>query len=265
MAFHFVWTVLCNFACMCNCSLSRLHSGACAVPYTQVIQRHGIGSSESLWERLQSPQLPPCDLNQERDFGRLLPTLRLSPEKLACFHGNHWLPFGGRQFGNGLGISGAHKESEHSGQHCRYHRPDGKLLLRVCLMLSWFPLYFSQCKCPFPYVQCFCRFKLGPQQVEEVLSETPQRLLDRVSALIELAADTWIVTGRQPLPLIMGSVYVAWQSLNPTVSDVMFWWACVTERETFVFKKYDVRQWNRQHKSNVLFLKEIIYLYLYIY
>lgn len=58
--------------------------------------------------------------------------------------------------------------------------------------------------------------------MEEVLSETPQRLLDRVSALIELAADTWIVTGRQPLPLIMGSVYVAWQSLNPMVSDVMF-------------------------------------------
>lgn len=55
-----------------------------------------------------------------------------------------------------------------------------------------------------------------------MLSETPQRLLDRVSALIELAADTWIVTGRQPLPLIMGSVYVAWQSLNPMVSDVMF-------------------------------------------
>lgn len=48
MAFHFVWTVLCNFACMCNCSLSRLHSGACAVPYPQVIQCHGIGSSESL-------------------------------------------------------------------------------------------------------------------------------------------------------------------------------------------------------------------------
>ncbi|XP_048036975.1 transcription factor IIIB 50 kDa subunit [Megalobrama amblycephala] len=65
-------------------------------------------------------------------------------------------------------------------------------------------------------MESFCyEFKLGPQQVEEVLSETPQRLLDRVSALIELAADTWIVTGRQPLPLIMGSAYVAWQSLNP--------------------------------------------------
>ncbi|XP_056099825.1 transcription factor IIIB 50 kDa subunit [Rhinichthys klamathensis goyatoka] len=66
-------------------------------------------------------------------------------------------------------------------------------------------------------MESFCYdFKLGPTQVEEVLSETPQRLLDRMSALIELAADTWIVTGRQPLPLLMGSVYVAWQSLNPS-------------------------------------------------
>ncbi|XP_067289769.1 transcription factor IIIB 50 kDa subunit isoform X4 [Pseudorasbora parva] len=62
----------------------------------------------------------------------------------------------------------------------------------------------------------FCSFKLGPNQVEEVLSETPQRLVDRMSALMELASDTWIVTGRQPLPLLMGSVYMAWQSLNPT-------------------------------------------------
>lgn len=66
-------------------------------------------------------------------------------------------------------------------------------------------------------MESFCYdFKLGPEQVEEVLSETPQRLLDRMSALIELASDTWIVTGRQPLPLLLGSVYVAWQSLNPT-------------------------------------------------
>ncbi|XP_067289768.1 transcription factor IIIB 50 kDa subunit isoform X3 [Pseudorasbora parva] len=66
-------------------------------------------------------------------------------------------------------------------------------------------------------MESFCYdFKLGPNQVEEVLSETPQRLVDRMSALMELASDTWIVTGRQPLPLLMGSVYMAWQSLNPT-------------------------------------------------
>ncbi|XP_051539551.1 transcription factor IIIB 50 kDa subunit [Myxocyprinus asiaticus] len=66
-------------------------------------------------------------------------------------------------------------------------------------------------------LESFCyEFKLRPEQVDEVLSETPQRLVDRTSALIELAADAWIVTGRQPLPLFMASVYVAWQSLNPT-------------------------------------------------
>lgn len=65
-------------------------------------------------------------------------------------------------------------------------------------------------------VESFCyEFKLGPTQVDEVFAETPQRLVDRTSALIELAAEVWIVTGRQPLPLLMAAVYVAWQSLKP--------------------------------------------------
>ncbi|KAI2659594.1 Transcription factor IIIB 50 kDa subunit [Labeo rohita] len=42
-------------------------------------------------------------------------------------------------------------------------------------------------------LESFCYdFKLGPQQVEEVFAEPPQRLVDRTSALIELAADAWI-------------------------------------------------------------------------
>lgn len=53
--------------------------------------------------------------------------------------------------------------------------------------------------------------------MDEVLSETPQQLVDRTSALIEVAAEGWIVTGRHPLPLLMAAVYVAWQSLNPKV------------------------------------------------
>ncbi|XP_016334312.1 transcription factor IIIB 50 kDa subunit-like [Sinocyclocheilus anshuiensis] len=71
-------------------------------------------------------------------------------------------------------------------------------------------------------LESFCYdFKLGPQQIE-VFAERPQRLVDRTSALIELAADAWIVTGRQPLPLLMAAVYLAWQSLNPMVSDGIF-------------------------------------------
>lgn len=50
-----------------------------------------------------------------------------------------------------------------------------------------------------------------------MLSETPQQLVDRTSALIEVATEAWIVTGRHPLPLLMAAVYVAWQSLNPKV------------------------------------------------
>ncbi|KAI7793490.1 transcription factor IIIB 50 kDa subunit [Triplophysa rosa] len=65
-------------------------------------------------------------------------------------------------------------------------------------------------------LESFCyEFKLRPEQVDEVLSETPQQLVDRTSALIEVAAEAWIVTGRHPLPLLMAAVYVAWQSLNP--------------------------------------------------
>ncbi|XP_056593461.1 transcription factor IIIB 50 kDa subunit [Triplophysa dalaica] len=65
-------------------------------------------------------------------------------------------------------------------------------------------------------LESFCyEFKLRPEQVDEVLSESPQQLVDRTSALIEVAAEGWIVTGRHPLPLLMAAVYVAWQSLNP--------------------------------------------------
>lgn len=66
----------------------------------------------------------------------------------------------------------------------------------------------------------FCSFKLGPGQVDEVFSETTQKLVDRTSALVELAAEAWIVTGRHPLPLLMATVYVAWQSLNPKVREM---------------------------------------------
>ena len=33
---------------------------------------------------------------------------------------------------------------------------------------------------------------------------------------MELAADTWIVTGRQPVPIMMSAIYLSWQSLKPT-------------------------------------------------
>lgn len=59
-------------------------------------------------------------------------------------------------------------------------------------------------------------YKIGPQHVPEGLSEDSKALTKRAMALLELAADTWIVTGRQPVPMMMACVFLAWQSLRPT-------------------------------------------------
>lgn len=62
------------------------------------------------------------------------------------------------------------------------------------------------------------RYKLSPSDVPDVCAESVERLVQRSSALLELATDVWIATGRQPLPLLTACVYVAWQSLKPMVS-----------------------------------------------
>lgn len=70
-------------------------------------------------------------------------------------------------------------------------------------------------------VKCVCpcvRYKLGPSDVPDFCVESVDRLVQRSTALLELASDVWLVTGRQPLPLITACVYVAWQSLKPMVS-----------------------------------------------
>lgn len=41
-------------------------------------------------------------------------------------------------------------------------------------------------------------------------------------ALVELAADSWIVTGRRPIPIMMASIFLAWQSLNPSKHRLKF-------------------------------------------
>ncbi|XP_076139950.1 transcription factor IIIB 50 kDa subunit [Alosa pseudoharengus] len=54
--------------------------------------------------------------------------------------------------------------------------------------------------------------------VDEVgveFAETPQRLTERATALVELAGDTWLVTGRHPVRVMLAAVFVAWQSLRP--------------------------------------------------
>uniref|UniRef100_A0AAQ4QXB1 Transcription factor IIIB 50 kDa subunit n=1 Tax=Gasterosteus aculeatus aculeatus TaxID=481459 RepID=A0AAQ4QXB1_GASAC len=51
--------------------------------------------------------------------------------------------------------------------------------------------------------------------VAEELAENHKDLTKRAVELVELAADTWVVTGRQPVPVIMAAIYLSWQSLKP--------------------------------------------------
>ncbi|XP_054613301.1 transcription factor IIIB 50 kDa subunit [Dunckerocampus dactyliophorus] len=58
-------------------------------------------------------------------------------------------------------------------------------------------------------------YKITSLDVHEDLAEDHKDLNKRALALVELAAESWIVTGRKPVPLMMAMVYLAWQSLNP--------------------------------------------------
>ncbi|XP_047229300.1 transcription factor IIIB 50 kDa subunit [Girardinichthys multiradiatus] len=58
-------------------------------------------------------------------------------------------------------------------------------------------------------------YKISTQHVPEELAEDSKVLSKRAVALVELAGDSWIVTGRKPLPIMMAATYLAWQSLNP--------------------------------------------------
>ncbi|KAM4532974.1 transcription factor IIIB 50 kDa subunit [Fundulus diaphanus] len=58
-------------------------------------------------------------------------------------------------------------------------------------------------------------YKISAQHVPEELAEESEVLTKRAVALVELAGDSWIVTGRRLLPIMMAATYLAWQSLNP--------------------------------------------------
>lgn len=46
--------------------------------------------------------------------------------------------------------------------------------------------------------------------------EDKEKLLSRTLQLVELADETWLVTGRHPLPVITAATFLAWQSLQPS-------------------------------------------------
>ncbi|NXE69106.1 BRF2 factor, partial [Calcarius ornatus] len=45
--------------------------------------------------------------------------------------------------------------------------------------------------------------------------EDKEQLVARTMALVELASDTWLVTGRHPVPVVTAAAFLAWQSLRP--------------------------------------------------
>ncbi|XP_034566260.1 transcription factor IIIB 50 kDa subunit [Notolabrus celidotus] len=65
-------------------------------------------------------------------------------------------------------------------------------------------------------------YKIGSNHVPEELAEDSRNLSKRAVALVELAAETWIVTGRRPIPIMMAAVYLAWQSLKPNKQRLKF-------------------------------------------
>ncbi|XP_042333495.1 transcription factor IIIB 50 kDa subunit [Sceloporus undulatus] len=45
--------------------------------------------------------------------------------------------------------------------------------------------------------------------------EHKEKLMDRTIQMVELASETWLVTGRHPIPIVMAAAFLAWQSLRP--------------------------------------------------
>ncbi|NXA41694.1 BRF2 factor, partial [Eudromia elegans] len=45
--------------------------------------------------------------------------------------------------------------------------------------------------------------------------EDKEKLVARTMQVVELAAETWLVTGRHPVPVVTAAAFLAWQSLQP--------------------------------------------------
>ncbi|NXF11100.1 BRF2 factor, partial [Smithornis capensis] len=45
--------------------------------------------------------------------------------------------------------------------------------------------------------------------------EDKEKLVARTMGIVELASDTWLVTGRHPVPVVTAAAFLAWQSLQP--------------------------------------------------
>ncbi|XP_037022788.2 transcription factor IIIB 50 kDa subunit [Artibeus jamaicensis] len=64
------------------------------------------------------------------------------------------------------------------------------------------------------YCSSFKLFQASPS-VPAKYVEDKEKMLSRTRQLVELADETWLVTGRHPLPVITAAAFLAWQSLQP--------------------------------------------------
>ncbi|XP_048186424.1 transcription factor IIIB 50 kDa subunit [Perognathus longimembris pacificus] len=71
--------------------------------------------------------------------------------------------------------------------------------------------------CLADLVKTYCSsFKLFQgSSVPAKYAEDKDKMLSRTLQLVELADETWLVTGRHPLPVITAAAFLAWQSLRP--------------------------------------------------
>ena len=76
------------------------------------------------------------------------------------------------------------------------------------------PPWASRPDCPFGHFS-FRLFQASPS-VPAKYVEDKEKMLSRTLQLVELADETWLVTGRHPLPVITAATFLAWQSLQPS-------------------------------------------------
>ncbi|XP_061871759.1 transcription factor IIIB 50 kDa subunit [Colius striatus] len=60
-----------------------------------------------------------------------------------------------------------------------------------------------------------CRLFQPSPDVPAPFVEDKEKLLSRALQVLELASETWLVTGRQPVPVLTAAAFLAWQSLRP--------------------------------------------------
>ncbi|XP_034376860.1 transcription factor IIIB 50 kDa subunit [Arvicanthis niloticus] len=65
------------------------------------------------------------------------------------------------------------------------------------------------------YCSSFKLFQASPSMPAKYV-EDKDKMLSRTLLLVELANETWLVTGRHPLPIITAAAFLAWQSLRPS-------------------------------------------------